>query len=90
VAIIYYYCIRKVRKLVKMSDKGSSSESLLNSEKDELLPTRSKYSSTRSAWTFWLVYTTAVVVLGSSFQFGFGTTCMNAPEKVNSEIYGFI
>lgn len=64
-----------------MGDKGSSSESLLNSEKDELLPSRSKYSSTRSAWTFWLVYTTAVVVLGSSFQFGFGTTCMNAPEK---------
>jgi hypothetical protein len=34
-------------------------------------------------WTFWLVYATAVCVLGSSFQFGYNTACINAPQKVN-------
>lgn len=61
-------------------------ESLLTSEKDELIPDRVKYSS-KSGWTFWLIYTTSVVVLGSSFQFGYGTTCMNAPEKNIKEYF---
>lgn len=50
----------------------------LNSEREQLIPIRRKSSA---GWTFWLVYTAAVVVLGSSFQFGYSTSCMNAPEE---------
>ena len=69
-----------------MTEEEAVMESLLTSEKDELIPDRVKYSS-KSGWTFWLIYTTSVVVLGSSFQFGYGTTCMNAPEKVYCQNY---
>ncbi|XP_020913744.1 solute carrier family 2, facilitated glucose transporter member 1 [Exaiptasia diaphana] len=32
-------------------------------------------------WTLWLVYSTAVCILGSSLQFGYNTSCINAPEQ---------
>ena len=59
-----------------------------DSEKDELLPSHSK-SSPSSGCTFWLVFTAAVIVFGSSFQFGYGTSCINGPEKVKSTGYCF-
>lgn len=59
-----------------------------DSEKDELLPSRSK-SSPSSGCTFWLVFTAAVIVFGSSFQFGYGTSCINGPETVKSTGYCF-
>ncbi|XP_015779428.1 PREDICTED: solute carrier family 2, facilitated glucose transporter member 3-like [Acropora digitifera] len=55
-------------------------EPLSSSEKDELIP-RNRKAVSKSGWTSWLVYTAAVVVLGSSFQFGYGTSVMNAPEE---------
>lgn len=57
-------------------DEGKPTES----EKEELIPSH-RNTSSKSGWTFWLVYTAAVVVLGSSFQFGYGTSVMNAPEE---------
>lgn len=59
-------------------------EPLSSSEKDELIP-RNRKAVSKSGWTSWLVYTAAVVVLGSSFQFGYGTSVMNAPEEVRIE-----
>ena len=66
-----------------MEEEEGATDSLQHSEKDELIPSHIR-SSSKSGWTFWLVYTAAVVVLGSSFQFGYSTSCMNAPEKVIS------
>lgn len=37
-------------------------------------------------WTFWLVYATTVCVGGSSFQFGYNTSCINAPQKVKCSL----
>ena len=34
-------------------------------------------------WTRWLVLSTCVAVIGSSMQFGYNTTCINAPEQVS-------
>ena len=62
-------------------DEGKPTES----EKEELIPSH-RNTSSKSGWTFWLVYTAAVVVLGSSFQFGYGTSVMNAPEEVRSGV----
>ena len=73
------------KQLKEMAEEERATGSLLNSERDELIPRREQPSS-KSGWTFWLVYTAAVVVLGSSFQFGYSTSCMNAPEKVSFRI----
>ncbi|XP_048578283.1 solute carrier family 2, facilitated glucose transporter member 3 isoform X2 [Nematostella vectensis] len=35
----------------------------------------------RSPWTGWLIYATAVAVLGSSFQFGYNSACINSPVE---------
>ena len=67
-----------------MAEEERDFDSLQNSEKDELIPNRPRISSSKSGWSFWLVYTAAVVVFGSSFQFGYGTSCINGPEKVMS------
>lgn len=70
-----------------MAEEVRDSDSLRNiTEKDELIPNRPKLSSSNSGWTFWLVYTATVIVLGSSFQFGYGTSCINGPEKVISKL----
>ena len=65
-----------------MTEEEKITESPVDMERDELIPRRPK-SSSECGWTFWLIYTAAVVVLGSSFQFGYSTSCMNAPEKVS-------
>lgn len=64
-----------------MAQEERDFDSLQNSEKDELIPNRPRISSSNSGWSFWLVYTAAVIVIGSSFQFGYGTSCINGPEK---------
>jgi len=69
-----------VRELVTMTEEEKITELPVDMERDELIPRRPK-SSSECGWTFWLIYTAAVVVLGSSFQFGYSTSCMNAPEK---------
>lgn len=69
--------------VAKRKNEMASEEKLtdsLNSEREQLIPIPRKSSA---GWTFWLVYTAAVVVLGSSFQFGYSTSCMNAPEEVS-------
>lgn len=68
-----------------MDEEGvRRTEPLSSSEKDELIP-RNRKAVSKPGWTSWLVYTAAVVVLGSSFQFGYGTSVMNAPEEVRIE-----
>ena len=65
-----------------MAQEERDFDSLQNSEKDELIPNRPRILSSNSGWSFWLVYTAVVIVLGSYFQFGYGTSCINGPEKV--------
>lgn len=67
-----------------MDEEGVRKTEPSSSEKDELIP-RNRKAVSKSGWTSWLVYTAAVVVLGSSFQFGYGTSVMNAPEEVRIE-----
>jgi len=54
-------------------------------EDDEASPLQhsNQTKKVNAKWTFWLVYSTAVCVGGSSFQFGYNTSCINAPELVN-------
>ncbi|KAK3730112.1 hypothetical protein QZH41_013755, partial [Actinostola sp. cb2023] len=51
-------------------------------EEEESSKTPSETSPAQPArWTLWLVYSTAVCILGSSLQFGYNTSCINAPEQ---------
>lgn len=77
-------CFNNNVKRIEMAEEERIAEGVQNSEKDELIPNRPK-SSARSYWSFWLVFTAAVVVLGSSFQFGYATSSINGPEQVNSK-----
>lgn len=63
-----------------MAEEEIYTETSKKSEKDELIPSHPR-SPPGSGCTFWLVFTAAVIVFGSSFQFGYGTSCINAPEK---------
>ena len=61
----------------KMADKEEEEGCL------EAKPLKAAVGQPRSVshWTFWLLYSTACVLL-SSLQFGYNTTCINAPEEV--------
>ena len=62
-----------------MADGGVAKQS----EETPLNSRSAKLQEDNSKWTPWLVYTTIVIVIGSSLQFGYNTSCINAPEEVN-------
>lgn len=69
----------------------SAKYELHNKEQDEKSELQMQLPIRRHAnWTFWLVYSTAVCVLGSSLQFGFNTSCINAPEEVSQAFVYFV
>ncbi|KAK3749184.1 hypothetical protein QZH41_010372 [Actinostola sp. cb2023] len=58
-------------------------------DEDEASPLQTKKITKKddSKWTFWLVYSTVVCVGGSSFQFGYNTSCINSPETIIKAFY---
>ena len=66
-----------------MADRGR--HETVNGQKHA--ETDSNNDNESSGVTFWLLYTTIVCVVGSSFQFGYNLAVINAPEEVSMKFH---
>lgn len=67
----------------KMAAKTAQYHVTSLEEQSDNSKTPIEISTTQPArWTLQLAYATAVCILGSSLQFGYNTSCINAPEQV--------